>query len=153
MKQSISKNLPKLHFFQFCKSILCNPFLFFSVGNQVAGLQTNGGSRPHDLKRLHELIITTTLLLEILISVSVIWGIIKYTYSLIEKKIILKSLLVVMGWVRFFYPGFGSVKRVKRQVEQGFFIFAIFDDYSKWSEFSNVARIWQKSNSLVQVTI
>ena len=101
MKQSISKNLPKLHFFQFCKSILCNPFLFFSVGNQVAGLQTNGGSRPHDLKRLHELIITTTLLLEILISVSVIWGIIKYTYSLIEKKIILKSLLVVMGWVRF----------------------------------------------------
>jgi len=42
-----------------------------TAGNQVAGLQTNGGSRTHDLKRLHELI-TTTLLLEILISVSVI---------------------------------------------------------------------------------
>ena len=141
-----------MHFFFNFFRALYNPFLFFSVGNQVAGLQTNGGSRPHDLKRLHELI-TTTLLLEILISVSVIWGIIKYTYSLIEKKIILKSLLVVMGWVRFFYPGFGSLKRVKRQVEQGFFIFAIFDDYSKWSEFSKMARIWQKSNSLVQVTI
>ena len=125
MKKSISKNLPKLHFFQFCNSILCNPFLFFSIGNQVAGLQTNGGSRPHDLKRLHELIITTTLLLEILISVSVIWGIIKYTYSLIEKKIILKSLLVVMGWVRFFFTRVldFTVKRVKRQVEQGFFYF------------------------------
>ena len=132
MKQSISKNLPKLHFFQFCKSILCNPFLFFSVGNQVAGLQTNGGSRPHDLKRLHELIITTTLLLEILISVSVIWGIIKYTYSLIEKKIILKSLLVVTGWVRFFTQVLDfTVKRVKRQVEQGFFIFYFCQKFDK----------------------